>query len=745
MKRRLRHSILLYVFFLFVSSSAWTQISHGGCPLFYSANSLLKSSGNGFFIEMPSFNLDSLLRDDELNESNMRGAFRFAEKFHVNIEIGKSGENYILPDGTKVWKVGIRSKGAYSINLFFSKFYLPEGGKLFIYNSSHTHVIGSFTSENNSEDNILPTRPVAGDEIIVEYQEPANAEFEALLKISEVNHDYRDLLNYEPTLEKTTYSCMPDVLCTNDRDNPNNRSSVLITINGTTACSASLINTTANNGEPLLLTAVHCLNDNFQYPDIDYKQRAGTIICFFNYNKPVCDLRMKATEEMSVAGSMPISIAIKNDMALLRLKENPPYYYKPYYAGWNVDPNANTNKPFVNIHHPEGSVGKYGNANKNLTLTNFNNDMFNAGSHWQVPSWDVGATAKGSSGSPLFDNNGLIMGGLTGGASTCSLKSADYFFALYKSWQYPANVGQILQQCLDPLNLGVSQCQGFDPYAKDDIVRLRNSDYNGLDSLINTKLTTPQSGFVFGHNSLNSMEFAEEFTNNKKLELTGVYIIAPSFNLSLGSEIKIKVYNQQLLDENVIATEVFRPTFTDYNDSAFGEKNKNMSSSPTETFVSFPGAPFISDKFYIAYEITYPTGSNFSVYNALFRSEKNNTAWIRNLQGNWFQASNHPYSPISTSLALEPLVKYVTDTKIKETSKTESKISYEKETKQIHIVVENQNESGILEIYSISGQLIERIALNGNSPINIPLYLSGKMMIVKAIFPKETYVEKIIF
>ena len=447
------------------------QISHGGTPLFYTPSSSLKSAGNNdFFIEMPPVNVDSLLKDDELNASSMRGSFRFAHKFYVDIEKGKSGKNYVLPDGTKVWQVGIRSRGAYSINVLFSEYKVPSGGKLFLYNSDRTHVIGSFTNENNSQGNILPIQPVAGDEIIVEYQEPANSEFEAQLKISEVNHDYKGFLRREPgtepipgTISARPYACMPDALCADPEDN-NIRSVVLVTINGTEACTGTLLNTTNEDGEPVLLTAVHCLDLNLN-PNTDYAEVAGTIVCFFNYNKPVCSTtapsaakRMKGTQEMSLSGATPLSIAIKNDMTLLKLKDTPPDYYQPYYAGWNVDPNAGANVPFVNIHHPQAFVSKYGKTNNNLMLVTYPDIIFNPGSHWKVSSWDVGSTAGGSSGSPLFDNQGFVVGGLSGGESLCTNSLSDYFFALYKSWAYTPDVGgNLLKNVLDPKNLGVTQ------------------------------------------------------------------------------------------------------------------------------------------------------------------------------------------------------------------------------------------------------------------------------------------------
>ena len=733
------------------------KISHGGTPLFYAPPSLLKSAGNNdFFIEMPPVNVDSLLKDDELNESNMRGTFRFAYKFYVDIEKGKSGKNYILPDGTKVWQVGIRSRGAYSINVLFSEYKVPPGGKLFLYNSDRTQVIGSFTDENNSSGNILPIQPVAGDEIIVEYQEPAHSEFEAQLKISEVNHDYKGFLRYAPAREPTPgttgekrYACMPDVLCADSGD-VNIRSVVLVMINGTDACTGTLLNTTNQDGKPVLLTAVHCLDINLN-PNTDYAEVSGTIVCFFNYNKPVCNQTdpsikiMTGTQEMSLAGALPLSIAVNNDMALLRLKDIPPDYYQPYYAGWNVDPDAGVNTPFVNIHHPEAFVAKYGNTNINLTLTNFPDPSlpFNPRSHWKVSSWDVGSTEAGASGSPLFDNQGLLVGGLTGGQSGCSNTSpngfSDYFFALFKSWEYTPDVGDLLKNSLDPQGLGVTQLEGYDPYMDNPLFRLKNGDYNNGDELVNSAMTDPEnSGLVFGNNSLKMKEFAEEFSTKEDVELVGVYLLAPPASITYPSPITIKAYKGSLLEENLVASEVFYPTFLEYNtnstDSAsFVKTPKSVLGAATESFVKFQEEAGVGTKFYVSYAITDPS-SKFSVYNMIFDSPERNSAWLCDANGKWLPATEHPVMPMSAGLAIEPLIRYKTDTvQTPLPAHKNAQIIYSRATQRLKINTDNPDEKGTIFIYSVTGQLLYKTPYQGNNPVNISSIGNNNIVIVKAL------------
>ena len=190
----------------------------------------------------------------------------------------------------KVWRVGIRSKGAYSLNILLTKFRLPSGAKLFVYNADQTEVLGSFTSDNNTDLNLLPIQPIGGDELIVEYQEPLNAEFEGEIEIGEVNHDFVGIFRATEPRDPIN-SCHPNLLCYPENIEPGSGVLALI-INGVTYCTGSLINNTANDGTPYLITATHCLNNDYNASFLAnrrYDLVAGRIVAFFNYNSPVCD------------------------------------------------------------------------------------------------------------------------------------------------------------------------------------------------------------------------------------------------------------------------------------------------------------------------------------------------------------------------------------------------------------------------------------------------------------------------
>jgi len=454
---------------------------------------------------------------------------------------------------------------------------------------------------------------------------------------------------------------------------------------------------------------------------------------------------MKGTQEMSIAGATPLSIAIKNDMALLRLKDTIPDYYQPYYAGWNVDPNAGANVPFVNIHHPQAFVAKYGNTNMNLTMGSFDNTLFNPGVHWQVSGWDVGSTAAGSSGSPLFDNQGLLVGGLTGGSSSCSGTSptkgaSDYFFALYKSWEYTPDIGDLLKNSLDPQSSGVTQLKGYDPYSDNPLFRLKNLDYNNGDTLVNSSMT--DQGLVFGNDSLKMKEFAEKFSTEKDAELVGVYLLVPPIYTINPTSVTIKAYKDSLLEENLVDSTVFYPTFSEYDaDSAsFVETPKTMYASATESFVKFQEEAVVGKKFYISYAIA-DSSSDFSVYNVVFDSpEKNstwstarNSAWLCDANGKWLPATEHPVMPMSAGLAIEPLVRYKTDTALTPPpNHGNTQIIYLRATQQLKINTDNPEEKGMISIYSVTGQLLYKVPYQGSNPVNISSLGNNNIVIVKA-------------
>ncbi|MDO4754925.1 MAG: trypsin-like peptidase domain-containing protein [Parabacteroides sp.] len=439
------------------------QISHGGQPLPFTST---KSQAEACFVQMPTFDLEEQLRIDSLEATDLRNGYRFAYKFMTNYNSSNSGIRFTLPDGTKVWRLGIYSPNAYSLNVMFSEYHLPKGARLFLYNENQTEVLGSFNHLNNSPLNLLPIAPIIGDKIIIEYQEPAHVPFPGKLTLGEVNHGYRHFRASEPQPDQSSFWCMPPVACFQDTTNQYNqieRSVLLLIINGTTSCTGTLINNTSNDKRPYILTASHCLNGQFQIQSPDYEEIAGSIICYFNYNSPQCAPVEPGETNQTMASAHFRAAHEQTDMALLELYQQPPSEYKAYYAGWNAQNQGDA--PYSCIHHPNGSPKRIVVAEGEVELTSYviPEIDFNPNSHWKVARWAIGCTAAGSSGSPLFDANNHIIGGLTGGSSYCNTPVNDYYFSIHQSWSTPTDSSRQLKYWLDPIGHDTPPiCEGLD-------------------------------------------------------------------------------------------------------------------------------------------------------------------------------------------------------------------------------------------------------------------------------------------
>ena len=200
---------ILLVIFLCKGFDLYAQISYGGKPVEFPAK--LKSGIP--IIEMPGFDINKMLEEDERNKFQIK-PYRFAKVFTVELDMTVSGKWDYLDDGSKVCRLEIHSPGAYSINLIFSKFKLPIGARLFVYNKDKSFILGGFTYKNNKTNKIFPVSPVEGDVLIMEYQEPEKVTGKPELMIGKIGHDYRNIFDHFGIKQyQTSGSCNVDINC----------------------------------------------------------------------------------------------------------------------------------------------------------------------------------------------------------------------------------------------------------------------------------------------------------------------------------------------------------------------------------------------------------------------------------------------------------------------------------------------------------------------------------------------------
>ncbi len=388
---------------------------------------------------------------------------RFSRYHFVNLNTNNSGSWTSLPNGDRIWRLKITCDGAIATHLTYSNFYLPEGSIMYIYNEDFSDIIGGYTSANNKESGVFGTSNVVGESCIIEYYEPATVTEEATINIDRVGHAYRWVAKASP--EEKADPCQVDVACSPESDDWKNqiKGVVRLLINsggGGGWCSGSLVNNTALDCTPYVLTALHC---GVSGTASDF----NSSIVYFNYERPGCGSGSPSASNSMTgftrrADSDDGGGSSGPDYLLVEMNSTIPTAYNVFYNGW-----SNSTSPAssgVSIHHPSGDEKKISTFSSSLVGAGWGT----SGTHWRV-FWvgtpnGHGVTEGGSSGSPIFNQNGQIVGQLTGGGSFCSQvpsPAPDLYGRMSINWNSgPKNPGDPLKNWLDPLNTGATTLDG---------------------------------------------------------------------------------------------------------------------------------------------------------------------------------------------------------------------------------------------------------------------------------------------
>ncbi len=400
-------------------------------------------------LSLPEYKLRQIDRFSLLEEDRLHPApFRYALFEDVDIDLRKSGRTDYLPaQRSSIWRLGIGSDSARSIQLIFRKFNIPPGARLFIYDEGLAQVLGAFTSHNSRRDSTLTVADIVANRAVVEYNEPDDAEFRGEIIIGSVAQGYRDAY---PMAGGESYV---NVNCPEGKDIQLPKHAVCkITFrsgSGSYLCTGSLINNVRQDAKPYFLTASHCISDSAE---------ASTMVAYFNFENEGCS--GKTINGMTISGASLLSTSEGSDYSLLLLEDQPPSVYQPYFAGWDA---SGESAPHVTgIHHPEGLTKKLSIDHDTIDTNTIpiqweGSPSSPVASHWEV-GYDVGMTAGGSSGSPLFNKAGQIIGQLHGGDD-----AHDLYGKLSYSWTRASGSYSSLREILDPDNTGKTKIGGYYP------------------------------------------------------------------------------------------------------------------------------------------------------------------------------------------------------------------------------------------------------------------------------------------
>lgn len=477
---RKRSSVPLLLFFL-LSTIIFEPVSGQNMkpskPVSIGFHDLWQEAG---LVKLKAPDISVLQREDNLADGN-DDPYRMGVSLPVNINCSENESWQDVPGG-RLWISKIHADGAIGLGLYFNKFRLPQGCTVHVFDSAMTQVLGAFTSVSNPEGGLYASGIIPGSELIIECYRP---QFAAMpdIAINEVLYVYRSAGIPQVNSFKDfggSGACEVNINCEEGQawqDAKHGIVRIMVKIGGSSFwCSGSLVNNTRNDYTPYILTADHCAHNNA----MKYATPADLAqwLFYFNFESEGCSDPAVQPVVFSSVGAVKMasaSASAGSDFYLAMLKHDIPGNYLPFYNGWDRSGTASTGG--VCIHHPQGDIKKVSTYDTTLHTSQWGTTP---GTHWKV-YWHStangsGVTEGGSSGSPLFDQTGHILGALTGGDSDCSnLLKPDYFGKIFYSWDRNGSADSTrLSPWLDPDNTGAMVLPGT--YNTDLVVADFSSD-----------------------------------------------------------------------------------------------------------------------------------------------------------------------------------------------------------------------------------------------------------------------------
>lgn len=555
------------------------------------------------------------------NNKNSYGPLTFGVSRVVSLGPENSGVIIEKDASSHIWYFFIKSKEAASLNVIFSKFRLLEGEEVYLYDPGKMNTVGPLTSLNNKASEVLPVVPVSGSEMIIEYHHnPFN---HGTLEIGRISHDVLGIFGKigSGINSKDAGACNVDINCAaGDVWHKEKRSVFRIICRGTELGTAFLLNNSNQENIAYSLTAEHVVENEFD---------AISSVSIFKYESPWCDGPDGPTT-YSISGADLISRNENMDFSLIRLSEFPPIVYKPYLSGWSASSTIPTSQS--TIHHPSGDVKKISVDYDPPGIGTF--QSLQSDGFWHILQWDIGTTEGGSSGAPLFNQDHLVVGYLSGGEAVCGRSVNDYFGRFDIAYDLSSNMFESLKPWLDPAQSSITYLNGRDPYAENFL----SSDtlFNGLkENNVIYEYSAPSTGISTGINSDSILAYAEKFEISGNANITEITLfIARSNYIQQADSVRISILSDQSGPGSVIDSKTI------------------FISSIKDTFLlklDFDEPVAVSGTFYIAYENFYHSSASteerqFALFQGLEQMPGSSFAWFKDNSG-WHSFTDHPFDP----------------------------------------------------------------------------------------------------
>jgi lysyl endopeptidase len=312
-----------------------------------------------------------------------------------------------LADGSRLWVAEVISEGALGMRVHFEDVSGLKHATLLTYAAdAPEQVEGPFDGIYLAERNSFWSPSLFTSRTRIECRVPAGASLPQFA-VTEVTHQYI-LPSMEPIenqLKGTAGNCNIDVTCHPTWAQTANAVGGMgsVSANGQLFCTGCLLNdqNPAVNTD-YFLTADHCIANQSQASSLEIYWFYQTPTCNGTPPNPAAVARTRGGADRLYNASAGTA----NDACFLRLRQAVPAGVT--YAGWSTDAPA-AGATITGIHHPRGDFKRisFGQVQASSTPN-----------YWEL-EWSQGTTEPGSSGSPIFNPQGQVIGQLLGGAAAC--------------------------------------------------------------------------------------------------------------------------------------------------------------------------------------------------------------------------------------------------------------------------------------------------------------------------------------
>ena len=475
--------VLASIAMLLVSTSLRAQQAFGGEPLAVQTDATLRTT-QALETELVSlnFNPSDIAVQDAWSAPRSGRPLNVGHLVDYKVDFAERAQLVLDENGTEVYRLDITLEGTpVGIGLYYDDFYIPKGGRLFIYTPGGRQLLGAYTEATHPRHGAFATEPLAGNRLILDYERPQGVEMPSI-QISSVAYLYIPVMqaaqgqdglemyqgnedNSDPSLSSF---CQINANCPEGDDYQDQKASSVAMLmpmgGGVGMCSGNLINNVEGDLKPYIISAAHCASLTDKYDLGPYA--LDQWIFGFHYEKPRCSSGDRATQTLCsmVGASLKSFIPIvgASDGLLLELKGMIPPEYRVYYSGW--DATQKVWQKGAGLHHPAGDALKVSVFDGGVSIATWNEKRQGQGgknAHFQF-QFTKGNTEGGSSGSPLYNDRGNQIGTLSGGVPGICPKDGMYGRMYYHFDQYKEKGDTwYMAKWLDPKGTGRREVNGM--------------------------------------------------------------------------------------------------------------------------------------------------------------------------------------------------------------------------------------------------------------------------------------------